>query len=371
MKLKNIYLSLVSAIIIISCAKPENHSSGTDSSTTTYDRSALLANLTNNIIIPAFSNFETKLNGFNETLTRFNLNQDVENLMAMQNSFVETYLAWQHVEMFNIDKAEELFYAQKMNIYPSNVSRIEANMDSPNVDLNANQNDWAAQGLPAIDYMLFGLESTNEDITQKYAVNAGANAYLQYLNLLVEQMVHNTNEITTYWNTNKANFIAANGNSSTASLNVLANDYVYYFEKGLRANKIGIPAGVFSRTLPQNVESLYKRNISKALALEALHASKNFFLGTHFNGTTQGESLKSYLDFMTESTDLSSEIISKFDIAIEKINTLEDDFHHMVNDHNQKMLESYDALQATVIHLKTDMLSALGISVDYVDADGD
>ena len=356
---------------MLSCSKPDNDSSTSNTASTTYDRTALLANMTNNIIVPAFNNFENQLSAFNETLSQFNLNRNTENLNAMQHRFVETYMAWQHVEMFNINKAEEIFYAQKMNIYPTNIARIEANMTLENVNLNANANDWAAQGLPAIDYMLFGLGENNEAITKKYETDAGVNPYLRYLNLLVEQMNTITAEVASYWNTNKDAFITAAGNSSTSSLNLLANDYVYYFEKGLRAHKIGIPAGVFSRVLPQNVEGLYKKNISKALALEALKASKNFFLGIHFNGTTQGESLKNYLDFVTESTDLSTEIIAKFDLAIEKVNALENNFHHMVNDHNQQMLESYDAIQAVVIHLKTDMLSALGISVDYVDADGD
>jgi hypothetical protein len=35
------------------------------------------------------------------------------------------------------------------------------------------------------------------------------------------------------------------------------------------------------------------------------------------------------------------------------------------------MLQTYDELQKNVILLKVDMLQALNINVDYVDADGD
>ena len=35
------------------------------------------------------------------------------------------------------------------------------------------------------------------------------------------------------------------------------------------------------------------------------------------------------------------------------------------------MLEAYDAIQQGVVYLKTDMLSLMSISVDYMDADGD
>ena len=35
------------------------------------------------------------------------------------------------------------------------------------------------------------------------------------------------------------------------------------------------------------------------------------------------------------------------------------------------MLEAYDKIQAAVVLMKVDMLQALNINVDYVDADGD
>ena len=38
---------------------------------------------------------------------------------------------------------------------------------------------------------------------------------------------------------------------------------------------------------------------------------------------------------------------------------------------NTNMIEAYDALQKVVVHLKTDMLISLTITVDYADADGD
>ncbi|NRA94125.1 MAG: peptidase M75 superfamily protein, partial [Psychroserpens sp.] len=38
---------------------------------------------------------------------------------------------------------------------------------------------------------------------------------------------------------------------------------------------------------------------------------------------------------------------------------------------NTKMTEAYDALQAAVVLLKVDMIQAMNISIDFVDADGD
>ncbi len=40
-------------------------------------------------------------------------------------------------------------------------------------------------------------------------------------------------------------------------------------------------------------------------------------------------------------------------------------------DDNVQMLTLYDEMQRLVVLLKVDMLQALSINVDYVDADGD
>ena len=47
------------------------------------------------------------------------------------------------------------------------------------------------------------------------------------------------------------------------------------------------------------------------------------------------------------------------------------DLSYQVDNNNTQMLEAYDAIQEGVVFLKTDMLSLLSISVDYMDADGD
>jgi len=203
---------------------------------------------------------------------------------------------------------------------------------------------------------------------------------MNYLNILSDKMVENTDLVIDYWQSNKESFINSSGNSSTSSLNMLSNDFVYYFEKGLRANKIGIPAGVWSGELPQNVEAYYKGNISKLLAIEGLQASYNFFNGIHF-GSNQidGEGLYDYLAYLDDTNysdstmfiGLEDDIVSSFENSMQKLLLLNDNFVIQIQADNIKMLEAYDAIQQAVVRLKTNMLSILGISVDYYDADGD
>ncbi len=376
MRFFKIFICIALISFSISCTENDNQQNSTSDN---YDRSALLTNVVDNIIIPAHQRFQEELTLLTENLSEFNSNRDIETLENLQLQFVETYKYWQHIEMFNIGYAEEIYYASKMNIYPTNVSRIVDNINGESFDLDNNPNQYSAQGFPALDYLLFGLGENNFEILDIYLDNQNDNPTLNYLSLLVAKMQANTTDVINYWTNNRQEFINSSGNSASSSLNMLANDFVYYYEKGFRANKIGIPAGVWSGLLPQNVEAFYKKDISKILAKEALTACTKFFNGTHFNGQFSGDGFYDYLAYLDDTNysnssmfiGLNDDIVSSFSNAEEKINLLDDNFINQIESNNMQMLEAYDAIQYGVVRLKTNMLSILGISVDYYDADGD
>ena len=350
----------------------EDSSSSDNSESQTFDRKALLTNWANNIIIPLYDNFNTNLNLLSDEVTKFNETPNLDNLKLVREKWLDAYKSWQHVEMFNLGKAEETYFQSKMNVYPSDKERIERNLTNETYNLdNPNNND--AQGFPALDYMLYGSDESDEKIVDKYLLEN--KKYNTYLSSLIDKMVSNTSVVVNDWNQNKDTYINSTENTSTSSINKITNDFIYYYEKLFRANKIGIPAGVFSGSkLPDRVEGYYSKIYSKDLALEAMSAIENFFVGKKYNSDEKGESLESYLNFLNSEkngTSLSKSITDQFKIAKETIDKLNNDFASQVNEDNNKMLVAYDEIQKGVVFMKTDMLQSLSISVDYVDADGD
>ena len=350
----------------------EDSSSSDNSESQTFDRKALLTNWANNIIIPLYDNFNTNLNLLSDEVTKFNETPNLDNLKLVREKWLDAYKSWQHVEMFNLGKAEETYFQSKMNVYPSDKERIERNLTNETYNLdNPNNND--AQGFPALDYMLYGSDESDEKIVDKYLLEN--KKYNTYLSSLIDKMVSNTSVVVNDWNQNKDTYINSTENTSTSSINKITNDFIYYYEKLFRANKIGIPAGVFSGSkLPDRVEGYYSKIYSKDLALEAMSAIENFFVGKKYNSEEKGESLESYLNFLNSEkngTSLSKSITDQFKVAKETIDKLNNDFASQVNEDNNKMLVAYDEIQKGVVFMKTNMLQSLSISVDYVDADGD
>ena len=183
-----------------------------------------------------------------------------------------------------------------------------------------------------------------------------------------------TQTVVTSWDTGYRNdFISRSGNTATSGVNETVNDYINYYERGLRSLKFGIPAGVFSNTpLPEKVEGYYSKIYSKELAAEALNAVQAFFIGEAYNTTVTGPSLKAYLEYLNKA-DISSSIITQYDQARTQIQVLNPNFNQQIQDDNNKMTQVYDALQVGVVLLKVDMIQAMQINIDtgYEDNDGD
>ena len=345
----------------------------TDSSSSqgdTFDRGSILANYSENIIIPRYNTFKSSMDILKNSIETFVNSPNSDNYDALQSDWIDSYKKWQYVEVFNISKAEEIMYGLKMNTYPVSKERTDNNIDEGKTDLT-NPNDWSAQGFPGLDYMLHGIAETKDAVIELYSSES---KYGNYLLTLGSVMNENTIQVVDDWTTYKDVFNSSVDNTATSAFNMMVNDFVYYFEKGLRTNKIGIPAGRFSSTpLPDKIEAYYYSknsfgNLSKTLALESRKGVEELFLGLNSDGV-EGPSYKSYLDYL--ETEIGNSVKTKLEEATLSLNDLQDNFLTQIAENNTLMLVAFDALQTIVVNLKTDMLSNFNIAVDYTDADGD
>ena len=369
--MKKILFLLSIIIVFFACTSEGNSSSGDG-----YDRTALLTDWANNIIVPSFVNYQTKVNSLKTSSDAFITTPNQTNLEALRTSWLEAYRAYQSVALFEIGKAEEINFVNTSNTYPTDVTGIEANITAGNADLNL-ISQFSKQGFPALDYMLFGLSNSDSTILEFYTTHTAASKYKAYLEKLVNRLKENSDAVVTSWNTGyKSSFIASNGNSPSSSVNTLVNVFVEYYERHVRAGKVGIPAGVFSTntTFTNKVEAYYKNDISKLLLTDAVTATKDFFNGKHFGSAATGLSLKTYLEYLKVSKNnqpLGTIINNQFEVVATTNGSLGNSFSQQIVSNNTKMLEAYDELQKIVQYFKVDMMAALNISVNYADADGD
>ena len=375
MKTLKILISIsILSIFIISCS---SSSDDEQSTIPEFDRSAVLSNYADNIIVPRLNNFKSSVDYLKESGDAFLDSPDITTYTELHNSWLEAYINWQYVEMFNIGKAEEIMFFSKTNTYPVNEGRIQENINNEKTDLS-NPNDWSCQGLPGLDYMIHGIANSENQIINQYIQNPLNGKYLK---VVLDELNNNTDLVLNDWSTYRNTFVNSVENTATSAFNMLTNDFVYYFEKGLRTNKIGIPSGVFSNNpLSNKVEAYYSskngiEDVSRDLIENALNAVDLVFQGKSSNQSPVGPSFKTYLDFIkannVSADDIGSIVVNKIQTANQKILDLNKNFINQVENDNGKMLAAFDALQTIVVNLKTDMLSLFNVAVDYTDADGD
>jgi predicted lipoprotein len=346
----------------------EDNKSGNDNS---FDRVKMMTFITEEIIIPSYDNLNTSITELKESYELFKINITEHNLEELRNKWLKSYKLWQHVEMFNIGKSMEDYLIFRSNIYPVDTVRVNQNINNGEYDLK-NPNNYAAQGFPTIDYLLYGKGNDPAKITDHYKEN---DKTMNYLGSLIEDLAANVKNVNDDWNQVKNEFVSSVDNTASSNLNMMVNDFIYYYEKGFRANKFGIPAGVFSGgALPDRVEGFYSKNFSKVFALEAMTSIKKFFNGESYkNSDIKGLGLKSYIDFVEKDQEelLSDKINAQLTDAEKSINELGNNLSDQIESDLIKVLKTYDDIQTAVVLLKVDMLQALNIAVDYADADGD
>lgn len=352
-------LSFAAFLLLISACETDTNGTDEGPMLPSFDRQAMLEGWAEDVIVPAYEASSTASAQLATSAFDFAAAPSGEMLGALRSDFQAAYLSWQALSPFLMGRAEEINLRLRANTYPADTELIEQNIIAADFDLEL-PNQTAAQGFPALDYLLFA------DTDDLLATGPAASARREYIASLTTTLRDLINSGKEEWT---ASFITAyalnDGNSATASVDRTVNDYIFHYEKFLRAGKVGIPAGIFSDTpLADRTEALYSGQ-SKALFLASLSASEAFF---------NNHGLAEYLDALNVMRDgelLSAKITNQFAAIRTAAENVDNDFSAQVTNDNIKMLSLYDELQRLVVLLKVDMLQALSINVDFVDSDGD
>lgn len=358
-------------------AKKDDGSCFYDADPESFDRGPMLNNLAYNVIVPAYHDLDSTVNTMKFDIQTFVNTPNQTNLDNARNSWQNALIAWQYAGYFEFGPADANFLRAQVNVYPVDTSQVNGNISIGSYNLSSASN-YDAKGFQAIDYLLYGIESNDNDIVSAYQNNSSIGVYLNDITNDLSQLISTVYQT---WNPNSGNY-ASSFASNTAldiggSCNMIFNAFVMHFEAYVRSGKLGIPAGAlsFSQTpLPDRVECYYHNELSKVMLDHAFNGLSNIYNGTHKNNT-DGIGFKEYLDYLQTqgpsgllSNDINTQINLAQNEAAIKLNEPLSDF---VMNNQATAMEVWDEMQYLVVLLKNDLKSAIGLSITYADADGD
>jgi hypothetical protein len=361
--------------VFFSCSKSGGGGANTGGGATAKD--SILANIGNNMILPAYQSLSVSVNSLDSAILDFNAGPSGAKLSAVQTLFKTAWISWGSASEY--DGFGPAFSNQPilsgLNLFPTNNTLIETNISAGNNNVNAFANA-AAKGFPALDYLLFG---GGANTLTGFTTATGAANRKAYLAAVSADIKAESNTALKGWQASGGNYIATflsgTGNSVSSSLGLLINSMVQDFEIG-KNDRLGIPLGKqppgqVLPVLPNEVEAYYS-GISAQLALAQLKAVQNIFLGVGVQGA--GPGLKDYLikvNAQYHGGPLADTIKANFATAVSGLQAIPDPFSVTIQNNPAPANAVYVTFQQLVVLLKTDMCSSLGVLITFGDNDGD
>lgn len=323
-----------------------------------FDQSAMLSNFSENIIVPSFDNLAIQTQELALAADSFVLNRNQNWLDDMQAQFKLTYLAWQQVSHLEFGPSDAIGLKSNVNIFPTNTSLVEQNIQNGNTVLDALGNK-AAKGFPALDYLI------HKDNDSALLVAFSDTKRTDYLLKVVEDLSSKINKVSTDWSAYQSTFNNATGTDVGSSAGMLINALNQHYERFFRDGKIGIPLGVRSSgtARPQDSEAFYA-SFSFDLINANYMAMKELYLGA------DGIGLDDYL-IASGGEDIDEVIKSQMVIIESKLSQFNGAMPDAIQNQNSELLSTYQEIQKLIVYWKVDMPSRLGILITYQDNDGD
>jgi len=361
-------ISIIVLILASSCGGEEP-----GSSVSVEDQTALLTNIGDKVIMPAYQILKEESELLKSATTTFLAEKNTTNLESLRAALKDARIAWQRCNFLDFGPASTLGLAATINVYPVDKDGIARNMMEGNFDL-AGLSAADERGFAAVGFLIHGEDLSDEDVLASFENTENREKYLV---AVIDQIYNAVNTVFNQWSMDDGNYLSTfktnTGTSVGSSLGLLVNALTQSLERKTRDGKIGIPVGL--RTLnvpvPNAVEALYA-GYSTELAVENLIAYQNLFtgVGTDPDARSSGPGLFSYLDLL-DNASLVTDITNEFAAVVANVATLSEPFEEEVVNNPDPANRTIVSLQQLIVLIKSEMTSAMGISITFQDNDGD
>jgi hypothetical protein len=361
-----IYTSIALLCLLTNCKDPAKEE------LKKFDRSEMLQNIANNLIVPNIETCKTQVEALQSSITAFDNLPDSSNLVKVRNAWILAYTSWQHSNAFNFGPAGEeglrKSLQEEIATFPSNKLKIETAISSGAYNFNDFNRD--NRGFLAIEYLIYGEGKSISQVLSGFE-EAKRKTYLKDL---ISHLNTRLSLVLDTWKGNyKSEFVANNGTDVGSSTSILYNEFVKSFES-LKNFKLGLPMGKRpgqTQSEPSLVEAYYS-GLSLLFFKEHYQSIKNIWYGTAQNGN-EGIGFREYLENVEGGKDLivaTENQLKAIDMSLSKI-PAEADLKNLIQSSDEQLSSLYIEVQKHTRFFKSDMSSLLGIAITFSSGDGD
>jgi uncharacterized protein len=369
-------LFIVAAIVLLfSCSKKSSDPNPGVETPGTFDKAAMLTNYADNVIIPSYQQLQENVDALVTAVNTFADAPSADAQSAAMIAFNEAYVRYEYVEVYNFGPAGTAQLDYYMNFsggfdysftedgglagYTVDSITIENNIASGTYDLTTyNRNNFYSQGFPALNYLLFG-----PNAIEKFSTNTANRA--KYVKDVAARMKSLVDKVTADWTTYRGTFISNTKSDVGSPIGNLVNMLAYQMDM-MKGPRIGWPFGKQSNGIVFASKSEgFFAGIGSQLARANIRSLKNAYVGG-----TGSKGISAYLVSLKKES-LNADVLAQFDVVTAKLDAIPDPLSASFVNDASRVEEAYKEIQKLLTLLKTDVSSALGVQISFMDNDGD
>ena len=338
------------ALLVLAAACGDNSTPGTGPST--FDATALLADVPSKVIFPTYADLEVKANALNAAVVTLQASTTDVNLQAAQDAWRATRRPWEQSEGFLFGPVETDGIDPSIDSWPVNQADLNAVLASgqPLTKATIDGLEGGLKGFHTIEYLLFGAGSGKAaaDLTVRE---------LEYLVAVTESLEGAVSQLRQAWDPAGGNFSATvatagqSGNtvytSQSQALQEIVNAMIAICDE-VGNGKISDPFDQQDRSLE---ESQFSNN-SDADFADNIRSVQNVYLGQY--GSSTGTGVRALVQAKQPSLDAT--ITAQTQAAIDAIGQMTPTFGEAITTNQPAVEAARTAVRALRQTLESQLL---------------
>lgn len=335
------------------------------------DIRTLLKTMTHNAILPIVEQLDKQGKAFAETSRTFCSQPNKAGFQQVRQQWANTLAAWQTMDALLFGPAVEEQIDFTLYFQPAKkriIKKVLKSEEAITTD-TLKKAGVGAQGLAALEYVLFDREKTDDALLQRYQGTADTpSPHCTYLMANTELLQQNLHTVYRSWHPQHGNFAdafytAGNGSAyyteAYQPLEELMNK-LYQSAQKVSSRKLGVPLGQFKAD---------KVNAYKLEAWRSGHSLANIRanlqgIETLFNA--------GWLEWLTTHNQavLAKQLATQLE-TIHTISIVDDDLFQALEQSPEQATQLYEATRELTRLIKTELAPAMGVQLGFNDNDGD
>lgn len=360
--------TLLALFTLFACGKDDDKD---DTPVDNFNRKELFTSLGDKVILPTFLDFVSATDSLFQKAQALQNQVDPTTLYEIQVAWLKAKEASKRIEQLKFGPLNDTKMYSLVDKWATNDGFIEGFISGTDPITNSfiEGKGATSKGLPAIEYLIFNID--NPSATLSALTNDSRR--VDYVVACCENLNQKALEIASFWSPLGDNYVAQyatnTGGGLDGSLSQTVNQMSSHIEF-LTVTKVGKPLGKELNTSIRVTQlEAYRSNSSKEALIANIDIFKSLFTGTENN--TGFDDYLDYLGAMKSGKLLSTAILEQTDLVQANLANMTGSLREELISSPQNVEELYQNLKALLVLVKTDMTSALSVTLTFSDNDGD